>query len=132
MTAPVLQGAYINRSWNAGADLSGAQFTFVKLDSGNVIQCAAVGDKPVGVLQNKPASGHQAEVLVLGPSIVMSGDAITAGDTIGTNASGAAITKDVTAVTAEWFCGRAIGAATAAGQQVEAMIDCLNPWMVPV
>jgi hypothetical protein len=51
----------------AGADLSALQYTFVKLNSsGEAIAVAAATDVPIGVLQNAPTSGQEAEVLVVG------------------------------------------------------------------
>jgi hypothetical protein len=51
----------------AGADLSAKQYTFVKLNSsGEAIAAAAATDIPIGVLQNAPTSGQEAEVLVVG------------------------------------------------------------------
>ena len=47
--------------FTASADLSAKQYYFVKLSSETkVTVCSAVTDKPIGVLQNKPASGEQA------------------------------------------------------------------------
>jgi hypothetical protein len=43
------------------------QYTFVKLNSsGEAIAVAAATDVPIGVLQNAPTSGQEAEVLVVG------------------------------------------------------------------
>src|SRR5262245_22974964 len=73
----------------AGADLSSAQHTFVRLNANNqVIQCSATTDQPIGILQNNPANGQAAAVRVDGVSKLVSGAALTAGWIVGPNASG--------------------------------------------
>ncbi len=95
----------------AGADLSAAQYHFVKLDSsGNVVLCAAETDLPVGILQNKPASGQAAEVGYLGTSKVVAHAAVTAGALIGTYSDGTAITAHATG---QFEVGQARSAASA-------------------
>ena len=62
----------------AGADLSAKQYNFVKLNSsGQAIAIAAITDIPVGVLQNAPTSGQEAEVLISGGTKLVAGEAIT-------------------------------------------------------
>ena len=47
----------------AYADLSAKQYYFVKMQSATqVTVCAAITDKPIGVLQNNPTAGQQAIV----------------------------------------------------------------------
>jgi hypothetical protein len=75
----------------AGADLTANQFHYVKLNANNqVILCAAATDTSIGILQNTPASGEGAEVMMLGVSKVRvgAGGAIAAGNLVGTDASG--------------------------------------------
>ena len=58
----------------AGADLSALQYNFVKLNgSGQAVACSALTDKPIGVLQNSPLSGQEAEVVVIGGTKVKAG-----------------------------------------------------------
>jgi len=121
------QGAYILRSWPAGEDLSAKQFRFVKLSSGTVVACAAATDIPVGVLQNKPTTGRAAEVCVLGPTKVEADGAITAGGLIGTSADGQADEKTAGTDTTEFICGRALEAAAATGDIIEAVVNCVSP-----
>jgi hypothetical protein len=72
----------------AAADLSALQYTFVKLDSdGQAAAVAATTDKPIGILQNDPTSGQEAEVLVLGGSKLVAGGAVSEGAAIGTSAA---------------------------------------------
>jgi len=77
----------------AGADLSTKQYFFVK-KSATDDQCVIAdtdGEVVLGVLQNKPnAAGVEAEVMVAGVSKIEAGEALTAGDLIGTDSSGKA------------------------------------------
>ena len=64
----------------AGADLSALQYNFVKINSsGQAVACAAATDIPVGVLQNAPTSGQEAEVLIVGGTKIVAGAAIGEG-----------------------------------------------------
>ena len=73
--------------FTAAADLSAKQYYFVKLASSTTVNvCAAVTDKPIGVLQNKPESGEQAIVRVFGVSKISADATLAAGDVIGTPA----------------------------------------------
>tara|TARA_B110000211_G_C13930993_1_gene487178 strand:+ start:707 stop:958 length:252 start_codon:yes stop_codon:yes gene_type:complete len=71
-------------SLEAGADLSAAQYKFVKISSGKAILCAAATDAPIGVLQNSPTSGQEASITVAGGTKLVAGAAIAAGVVIGT------------------------------------------------
>lgn len=82
-----------NRSFEAGEDLSAAQFHFVTLEtSGAVALAAAAGGNCIGVLLNAPAAvGRAATVAISGKVMVEAGATIVAGDAIQTNAAGEAI-----------------------------------------
>ena len=127
MMAAEAQGAYIVRSWPAGEDLSDSQFYFVKLSSGTAVACDDVTDVPLGVLQNAPESGEQAEVCLVGPTKFSADAAIAAGALIGPSADGQAETKVPGTDTSEYICGRALEAATAAGQIIAGVVNCLSP-----
>ncbi|TXH10910.1 MAG: hypothetical protein E6R03_14935 [Hyphomicrobiaceae bacterium] len=78
-------------SFEAAVDLSTKQFHFVKLDgTGKVTTIAAVTDRPLGILQNKPVAGQAATVLFFGISKVVADENITAGALVGTSADGQA------------------------------------------
>ena len=63
----------------ASADLSAAQYKFVKLTStGQIALVAATTDVPIGILQNKPTSGKAGTVRVTGVSKAVAGGTITA------------------------------------------------------
>lgn len=73
----------------AGADLSAEQYKFVKLNSsGQAVVCAAITDRPIGILQNAPTSGQEAEVLVVGGSKLKAGGSITEGAMLGITSTG--------------------------------------------
>lgn len=110
----------------ASADLSAKQFHFVKM-SGNmtVDVCSAITDKPIGILQNNPASGETAVVAISGQSKVVADGTLAAGDVIGTSADGQADAivngVDVTV----FVCGQAVEAA-AAGDTTQIELNITN------
>lgn len=111
----------------AGASLITKQYYFVKLSAAKtVIVCAGTTDKPIGVLQNAPASGESAEVCGFGITKV-SGDANLAyGDSIGTSADGQAAAYTV-ADTTKHIVGTVIEDNAAAGGLATVFINCANP-----
>lgn len=114
-------------SREAGADLSGAQYKFVKLSGQTVVICAAATDVPYGVLQNAPLSGEQAEVMLVGISKVEADAAIAVDDLIGTSADGQADPKVPGTDTTEYVVGRALDVVSNAGEIFSAAINTLNP-----
>jgi len=105
----------------AGADLSAAQFLFVKLNSSGQVVLAGAGENAIGVLQNKPSAvGDAAEVALLsgGRYKVRAGGALaTIGTKISSNASGQA----AAAATGQHVLGVQLTTATAANQLVEVL-----------
>ena len=109
----------------AGADLSTSQYKFVKLDSsGNAVACSGATDQPIGVLQNNPASGKEAAVLVSGGTKIVAAGSTSIGATIGTGASATAVALTAGTDTTKYAVGRALTAAGAAGEIITAVIDC--------
>ena len=112
--------------FTASADLSSKQFYFVKLSaSSTVTVCAAVTDKPIGILQNAPASGEQAIVRCFGVSKVSADATLAAGDVIGTAADGQAQPISLGSETTVHVCGQAIEAGSA-GETLTAFINITN------
>jgi len=112
---------------SAGASLVNDQYKFVKLSANNtVVLCAAATDRPIGVLQNNPASGQAAEVLGIGLSKVKAGGTIAAGDLVGTDASGLADTKVAGTDTTQFICGQVVLGVTNSGEIGTAFINCAN------
>lgn len=96
----------------AGADLTAAQFHFVKIHpSGRIVLCAVAGEASVGVLQNKPLSGQACEIDRDGVSKLVMGAAVTAGDPIATDVSG----QGVTATSGQYVGGMVLETVAASG-----------------
>lgn len=124
-------------SFEAAGDLSSSQYKLVKLDGdGKVVIVAATSDVPVGVLQNAPASGGTASVLVCGVSKVSADAAIDEGKLLKPSSDGqvAAATPDLSIVetgsatsTGVHTIGVAYTAAGGAGELITAGINCLLP-----
>ena len=112
--------------FTAAADLSSKQFYFVKLASSTTVNvCAAVTDKPIGILQNNPESGGQAGVRCFGVSKVSADATLAAGDVIGTAADGQAQPISLGSETTVHVCGQAIEAGSA-GETLTAFINITN------
>jgi hypothetical protein len=112
----------------AGADLSANQYYFVKINSsGLAVLCSGATDKPIGVLQNDPASGEEAVITVVGGSKVVAGASIDEGVLIGTASTGKADAKTPGTDTTEYVVGTVILAAGADLEILTALINCSNP-----
>jgi hypothetical protein len=112
----------------AAADLSTKQYYFVELTAARTVNvCNAATDKPVGVLQNKPQSGEEAKVMIVGKTPVDSDSALAVGDLIGTAADGQADAKVPGTDTSNYVVGMVTIASGAAGEKAEALINCANP-----
>ncbi len=110
----------------AGADLSALQYTFVKLSTTDtVVTCTAATDIPIGVLQNAPTSGQEAEILIVGGTKLVAGATIAIGNTLGTTSAGAASVLTVTDTT-KFVLGSAISGGASA-EIITAVINCANP-----
>jgi hypothetical protein len=112
----------------AGADLSALQYNFVKINSsGLAVACAAATDIPVGVLQNAPISGQEAEVLIVGGTKIVAGAAIGEGAQIGTGSTGKAVALAAGTDTTKYVVGTLLTESAADGNIVTAVINCANP-----
>ena len=112
----------------AGADLSTKQYTFVKLDSsGQAVAASGATDIPIGVLQNAPTSGQEAEVLVVGGTQIVAGAAIGEGALVGTSAAGKAVALVAGTDTTKYVVGTLLTESAADGNIVTAVINCANP-----
>lgn len=72
----------------AAADLTAKQFCAVKVDTNGQAAVAGAGEAGVGILQNNPASGSSASVMISGSSKAKAGGTIAAGANVAANASG--------------------------------------------
>lgn len=112
----------------AAADLSTKQFYFVKIDSnGKAALCSAATDKPVGVLQNTPASGEEAVVTVVGGTKVVASASLDEGTLIGTTSAGKAGAKVPGTDTTNFVVGQIILAAGADLEIATALVNCASP-----
>lgn len=111
----------------AGADLSAAQYKFVKISSGQAVLCAAATDVPIGVLQNAPLSGQEAEITVIGGTKIVGSASIAAGALIGTTSAGKAVALTVGTDTTKYVAGAIISAPGADGEVGTAVINCATP-----
>lgn len=115
-------------SFKAGGDLSSKQYYFVKMNADNeVVVCSGATDIPVGVVQNDPTSGQEAEVMVQGVSKVSSDAALTAGTLIGTSGDGQADAKTAGSDGTEYIAGQVIEGSSGADVLATAIIDCAAP-----
>lgn len=117
----------MSASFVAGGDLSAKQYYFVKLNSsGQVVNVSAVTDKPIGILQNAPASGGTAEVMLYGIS-KMSADAdLTIGNQIGPSSDGQAAAYAPGTDTTKYIVGEVLTDNTAAAGLVSVAFNCLG------
>lgn len=109
----------------AGADLSAAQYRFVKTDANGQVVLAGAGEPVTGVLQNKPAAGQAAQVRIYGVTKVVAGGAVGEGTLVAADASAKAVAATVTtadtttgALTGSHVAGIALGSAGAADEIV--------------
>ena len=121
-------------SFEAGEDLSAAQYHFVKLTTTGTIEvCDAVTDKPIGVLQDNPPSGSPGSVMIFGISKIRveeaaTGQAVAVADSIGTGAKGRA-DKKVIGNTTHWVVGQALtlAASVASPRLVSIALNAATP-----
>lgn len=77
----------------AGADLSTKQFCFVKMDTtADQVVLSVAGNAAIGVLQDKPTSGHAGAVAIDGVTKVVLGGTVAAGALVASDASAHAVT----------------------------------------
>jgi len=108
------QGNQIRETMVAGADLSSSQWTFVKMNTTDrTVVAAGNGEAAFGVLINDPESGAAATVVTHGRVIVEVGTGgLTAGDAVGIDANGEA----VTAASTDIIVGQCVDGAAAGGR----------------
>lgn len=129
------QGYGVDISVIAAADLSAKQFHFVKIDSAGKVAIAGLGERVIGILQNKPGLDQAATVRISGKSKLVADAAVAAGallkssvDGQGTTATAATVnTSDAGAaadpVIGSHVAGVALSAAAAAGEVMDALVQ---------
>lgn len=112
----------------AGGDLSSSQYRFVKLNSsGQAVICSSATDVPIGVVQNAPSSGQEAEVLIVGGTKIVAGAAIGEGALVGTSNAGKAVALTPGTDTTKYVVGAFITESGADGDIVTAVINAATP-----
>jgi hypothetical protein len=93
-----------DRTFIAGADLTGKQFYAVKHGSGaNEVVLSGDGEEAIGILQTEATQGRGVSVRLLGESWWVAGASVTAGAKVGSGANGKAAPK----TNAAWVLGTA-------------------------
>lgn len=117
-------------SFTAGGTLSSSQYLAVKLSADDtVVICTAATDKPIGILQNKPASGATAEVCVFGLTKWQGDSDLTAGDLVGPSADGQADGKTSGVDTTEYVCGQVVVGNSAAAGLATVFVNFATPYL---
>lgn len=81
------------RTFIAGESLATSQFKFVTLESDGQVDLAdAAGERCLGIVENDPASGEAATIVMSGKTRITCGGTVAAGAQLQTDASGTAIT----------------------------------------
>lgn len=108
----------------ADVDLSGRQYHILRLTGAHTtnIAVSAIGEKGMGVLQNKPQTNEHATIRFGGRSFVVAGAAMAVNDYFTSNASGRAIS----ASSGQFVYGRTLEVAGADGDKVECVLNV--PW----
>lgn len=111
----------------ASASLATKQFYLVKMSGEKTVDvCSGVTDKPIGVLQNAPASGEAAEVCGFGVTKISGDEDLGYGDLIGTSGDGQAQAVTVGSETTVYIVGQVIEGNGAAGGLATAFVNCSN------
>jgi hypothetical protein len=103
----------------------------VKLDSaGKAAAVTGTTDVAIGILQNAPTSGQEAEVLIVGGSKLVAGGAITEGAAVGTSAAGkgSALTRNAgTAATTQFVFATNLTEVSAVNEVTTVVVNCATP-----
>jgi hypothetical protein len=76
-------------TFKAASDMAADQFKIVELTANaHEVDLAAVGDLPIGVVQNHPLAGEAATVALSGITKVVAGGAVSAGKKVSAAATG--------------------------------------------
>ncbi|MFA4971871.1 MAG: hypothetical protein WC683_04610 [bacterium] len=113
----------------AGADLRLNQYHAVKLSGNHTVVLCGDGEKPVGILQNKPNTGEWANVMVEGKSKAVLGEDLLAGASWASDTNGHLVTPGATDwVGGQLLDGGALSATPTNAELVTVLVGCNNPW----
>lgn len=104
----------------AHESLTGEQYHFVTINSDGEAEIinSETADYPIGILQNAPASGGIAEIMLRGVSKFKCDAVVTAADLVGPGATGICETKTeplAVGINLQWVCGQALDTTLASG-----------------
>lgn len=115
-------------TFEAAEDLSSHQYKFVTLtSSGTVDLMDAATDIPIGILQNDPAAGEEAQVMLNGISKVIAAEALVTGNSVCGDADGKAEVIAAGTDTTRYAVGQVVAAAGAADRIGSVAFDCTKP-----
>jgi hypothetical protein len=80
------------KTYTAGVDLTGHQYRFVYLSAENTVTFTGAGEAPIGILQNAPDSGEDANVMIMGMSLLTMSAAVLVMAKVGSAAAGKGVT----------------------------------------
>ena len=119
------------QTFTAASSMSAAsqQFILVKQVATGVCPVTANTDIPIGVLQNSPGQGEEAEVALAGFTKIRGGGNLAAGDRIAADSTSRALAVVAGTSTGFYSVGRvlAVDGATNVGGLSSAVVDCTNP-----
>jgi hypothetical protein len=128
----VEKGPYLDWTVLANSDLSGQQYHFVKFHGtatiDAVVGIAAATDLPLGLLQNTPGAGEEADCRLSGISKAIAGGTITRNDLLTIDATGAVVKATIGTDTTKYVVGRALESGVA-GQVVSIILDVTAPYL---
>jgi hypothetical protein len=115
------ENAILCKTFEANGDLSDYQYRWVKLESAGTVAICGNGEVPVGILQNDPDDGEQANVMLMGISNLVAHASISVNETIGSQANGRGV-----AVSADTNSYNAVALEEAADQDDEIKVLLTN------
>lgn len=112
----------LSKTFTADADLTDYQYRFVKLTSTGVDICGNT-EQPIGILQNAPDDGEQANVMIMGISNLVAHAAISINAILGSQASGRAVTVSADKAL---YNAVALEAATDQDDEIKVLLTAVN------
>lgn len=117
----------LRETHEAAEDLSSDKYRFVVLDSGKVRRPDSAVEVPYGILQNAPAAGGEADVMKIGRSKLVAGEALAEGDFVKPEYISASDAGKGIKAAGELQCVRARVVEAATAEDELASVDLLDP-----
>lgn len=128
----VEKGPYLDWTVLANSDLTDKQYTAVKFNgsatSETVVAVSAATDLPLGILNNAPAAGEEADVRLLAVQKVKLGGTVARDDLLTIAADGRIVKATIGTDATKYVIGRALEAGTA-NTIISAALNTLNPYL---